>query len=86
MTNWGMTEVGPIAINHVFKDSDEVDTVIDWDDSNGDTLLGTNIHCDIDIIDGELLVRGDICVHPLWINTGDLVEMREGKLIFKGRK
>ena len=36
--------------------------------------------------DDELLVKGDICVYPLWIKTGDLVEMREGKLIFKGRK
>ena len=86
MTNWGMTEVGPIAINHTFRNIGEVNDVIDWDDSSGDTLLGTNIHCDIDIDDGELLVRGDICVYPLWIKTGDLVEMREGRLIYKGRK
>jgi acyl-CoA synthetase (AMP-forming)/AMP-acid ligase II len=86
MSNWGMTEVGPIAINTVFTCVKDIHRKIDWDDSHGDTLLGDECWLETDIQDDELLVKGDICVYPLWIKTGDLVEMREGKLIFKGRK
>ena len=87
MTNWGMTEVGPIAINTIFNSVEDVHRKIDWDDSNGDTLLGDKYWLKTDIQDGELLVRGDICVYPLWIHTGDMVEMRDHKrMVFKGRK
>ena len=80
MANWGMSEVGPCAINHVFR---TIEDVQDLKDEN--TILGTNEYCETKIVDDELYVRGDICVYDDWFATGDLVKRKNGVLYYLGR-
>ena len=84
MTNWGMTEIGPCAINHVFRTVDQVHETIQWDD-NDETLLGTRFYCDHNVINDELIVKGDICVYDNWFNTGDKCGFKFDKMVYKGR-
>ena len=85
MTNWGMTEVGPCAINTVFDSIEKVKQYEANCHSFG-TLLGDTVWCDYKIVNEELYVRGDICVYNDWFKTGDWVDMIDGKLYYFGRK
>jgi acyl-CoA synthetase (AMP-forming)/AMP-acid ligase II len=76
--NWGMTEVGPVAINQKFRSGDMI--------PKENTILGNRTYCDTKIIDGELYVRGDICVYRDWFATGDLVDFDNGTFFYIGRK
>ena len=77
ITNWGMTEVGPVAINQTFNPGDTVKTT--------ETIMGNNTNCDVKIINSELFVQGDICVYDHWMATGDLVDYRDGVYYYLGR-
>lgn len=81
MANWGMSEIGPCAINRVFRNIEDIETVKDEQ-----TILGTLEWCETKIIDSELHVRGDICVYDGWFATGDLVKRQNGILYYIGRK
>lgn len=81
MANWGMTEVGPCAINQVFRTIEDIQRVKDKN-----TILGTNVYCETKVIDSELYVRGDICVYDDWFATGDLVERKGDVLYYLNRK
>ena len=81
MANWGMTEIGPCAINHVFRTIEDVQKLKDEN-----TILGTNEYCETKIIDNELYVRGDICVYDDWFGTGDLVEHKGDVFYYLGRR
>ena len=81
MANWGMSEVGPCAINRVFRNIEDIESVKDEQ-----TILGTLEWCETKIIDSELYVRGDICVYDGWFATGDLVKRQNGVLYYTGRK
>ena len=83
MTNWGMTELGPVAVNTTF---DNIEKVKEYSSLHSAPLLGDVKYCNTRIIDGELHVRGDICVYDDWFATGDLVEEVEGKIYYLGRK
>lgn len=85
MCNWGMTEIGPICINTIF---DNPDQVMEYKHSSikGGTLMGDRYYCDYKIVAGELMVRGDICVYADWYNSRDQVVMNDrGALYFMGR-
>ena len=91
MTNWGMTEIGPCAINTVFDSIDKVEEyrskiVHGIDGQISYPLLGDRFYCDYRIANGELVVKGDICVYDDWFYTGDLVEESKGGLFYRGRK
>jgi acyl-CoA synthetase (AMP-forming)/AMP-acid ligase II len=73
IANWGMSEIGPCAINTVFSDLEYVDAHIAWAPNNL-PILGENMHCLYKIEDGQLHVKGDICIHDGWFATGDLVK------------
>ena len=77
ITNWGMTEVGPVAINQTFNPGDTVNTT--------ETIMGNCVHCDVKIEDNQLFVRGDICVYDDWFATGDLVTYNNGVYYYLGR-
>lgn len=77
ITNWGMTEVGPVAINQTFNPGDTVKTT--------ETIMGNCVHCDVKIEDNQLFVRGDICVYDDWFATGDLVTYNNGVYYYLGR-
>jgi acyl-CoA synthetase (AMP-forming)/AMP-acid ligase II len=86
MTNWGMTEIGPCAINTVF-DSIEIVTSYKEYQLDGMTLLGDTAYCDWKVQDEELFVKGDICVYDDWFATGDLVATNyPGDLYYARRK
>lgn len=85
MCNWGMTEIGPVAINTVFDTPDKVEQYREQAPADG-TLLGDRYFCEYKIVDNELWVRGDACVYKDWFNTHDLVALNEqGALYHLGR-
>lgn len=85
MTNWGMTEIGPCAINTVFDNIEKVNEYKSKCHHSG-TLMGDVIWCEYKIINDELYVRGDICVYDGWFKTGDWVDIVDGKFYYFGRK
>jgi acyl-CoA synthetase (AMP-forming)/AMP-acid ligase II len=86
MCNWGMTEIGPITINTVFDTLDKVKQYREQALADG-SLLGDRYYCEYKIIDGELWVRGDVCVYEDWFNTHDLVALNEqGAMYHLGRR
>ncbi len=78
IVNWGMTEVGPVAINKTFVPDMEVETT--------ETIMGNMAYCDTKIVDGELYVKGDICVYDDWFATGDIVRKEDNDFYYIGRK
>lgn len=82
---WGMTEVGPNTIMHIFNNKKEVDKVRSFTPPNS-TVLGNIIHCDWKI-DGSncLWVKGDSCVYDDWYNTKDQVKILNGCFFYTGR-
>lgn len=91
MTNWGMTEIGPCAINTVFDSVDKVEEyrskiVHGIDGQASLPILGDRFYCDYKVVKGELYVKGDICVYNEWFDTGDMVEFTKECLFYRGRK
>ena len=85
MCNWGMTEVGPIAINTVFDSEEKVLAYMQHAIPEA-TLMGDCYYCDHTIKDNALWIKGDICVYQGWFNTGDKVAMNNaGALYHMGR-
>jgi acyl-coenzyme A synthetase/AMP-(fatty) acid ligase len=86
MCNWGMTEIGPITINTVFDSLDKVHGYREQAPVEG-TLMGDRCYCEYRLIEGELWVRGDLCVYPDWFNSRDRVSANEqGALYHMGRQ
>lgn len=85
MCNWGMTEIGPITINTIFDSLNKVKIYREQALSHG-TLMGDRFYCEYKIQNGELWVRGDVCVYEGWFNTHDRVAMNEqGAMYHLGR-
>ena len=86
MCNWGMSEVGPIAINATFNNMEKVDLYRELTPERCN-IMGDDVVCDVKIKpDGELVVWGELCVYGGEFNTGDLVELHNGVWFYKGRK
>ena len=85
MVNWGMTEIGPCAINTVFKD---LDTVLEFKKRalNG-TLMGNRTYCETKIISNRLHVKGNISVFGNeWFDTKDIVSVnKKNEFYIQGR-
>ena len=78
MVNWGMTEIGPCAINTVFKN---LESVLDYKERaiNG-TLIGDKTYCDTKIRNNKLYVKGNISVfNDVWFDTKDIVALNKNK-------
>lgn len=86
MANWGMTEIGPIAINATYRTKIEVDDAKRRQVKG--TILGNTYYCDYSIINNELYVKGDISVYGnTWYATGDIAARNPlGELFYVGRK
>jgi acyl-CoA synthetase (AMP-forming)/AMP-acid ligase II len=84
MVNWGMSEVGPIAVNSVFEDLDEVEYLKKSAPDNS-TIMGRNKYCHYKIVNGELFVKGDICIYDGWYPTQDQVIVQNDILYYIGR-
>ena len=77
MANWGMSEIGPCAINMTFGDLDRVKE--HKIKSRQKSVLGDTFYVNYKIVGEELYVKGDICVYDDWFATGDLVEKNSYK-------
>ena len=85
IVNWGMTEIGPVAINETIKPSDA--KVKDLKIGKKTlTLMGNKVFSETKIIQDELYVRGDICVYEEWFATGDIVKSENKRFWFHSRK
>ena len=85
MVNWGMTEVGPCAINTVFKDLEKVYEY--KKKAIQGTLMGDISYCDTKIKNGTLHVKGNISVYKNeWFDTKDLVKInKDNHFYIQGR-
>lgn len=84
LANWGMSEVGPIAINTLFRNGDEVAYYRRLCPDNA-TILGNVAACDYKVVDNELWIRGDISIYDDWYATRDRVTVDQGILFYHGR-
>ena len=82
MANWGMTEVGPCAINTVFETLDKVEEY-----KQELTIVGDRFYCDTKVgPDGQLYVKGDISVYgDNWFATKDVVKEENNCYYYKSR-
>ena len=79
--NWGMSEVGPVAINSTYTKLQQF-----YEDMEEDvSVLGKNKFCDVKIVDEELVVRGTISVYKDWFYTGDKVTLKNNKIYYVDR-
>ncbi len=85
MCNWGMTEIGPVAINTIFDSLDKLEHYRQQAPDSG-SLMGDCYYCDYKIENGCLHVKGAICIYPDWFNTQDRVAINsEGAMYHLGR-
>jgi acyl-coenzyme A synthetase/AMP-(fatty) acid ligase len=81
IVNYGMTEAGPIIINHKFSPGDDL-TIF----SQG-VPLGTTAWCQVAVSDGILKLKGSpLIVNNVWFDTGDCVEQYNEWFLYKGRR
>ncbi len=78
IANWGMSEIGPNAIQKVFRPGDEINFT--------GTILGDTEYCETKITNGQLFVKGDICIYNDWMATEDMVYNINGTYYYMGRK
>lgn len=84
VADWGMSEIGPVAINCTFDSMEKVEYIKSLCPDNA-TILGDTKYCDYKIVDGELVVKGDICIYDDWYYTKDKAVEIEGVLFYTGR-
>lgn len=79
--NYGLTQAGPIIINHKFDSSSDLSIF------NKGVVLGSQIWCDYKICDNELLLKGkNISTEQVWLSTDDCIDIVDNFFIYKGRK
>ncbi|MCZ0932995.1 MAG: AMP-binding protein [Oligoflexia bacterium] len=83
IVNYGMTEAGPIILNHSFKSKQEVDKL--YSKINLAHFLGTNCWCDYKITDNELFLSGENVYINNFLKTGDRVRQIDKGFYFMGR-
>lgn len=84
LVNWGMSEVGPIAINTRFDSMEKVKRYKAICPSDA-TILGDVAYCNFKIENNELYVNGEICIYDSWYATKDRVVVRDGIVFYQGR-
>lgn len=79
MITFGMTEAGPPAICHIFKNGDDLSCF------DSGFPVGSHAFCETKIIDGELWLKGDIINREGWFQTGDCFKHENGFYYYTGR-
>lgn len=84
LTNWGMSEVGPIAISTLF---DSIEKTLYYKSlcPADATILGDVASCEVKLVDNELFVRGKISIYDDWYATKDKVVSKQAVLFYQGR-
>jgi acyl-CoA synthetase (AMP-forming)/AMP-acid ligase II len=80
MINYGLTEAGPVVINHEFKKNDGLE-IFDIG-----VPLGTDCWCDYYIDNNELFLNGELVCTESWLATGDCVSIHDNWFVYHGRK
>jgi hypothetical protein len=77
IANWGMSEIGPCAINTKFETLKYVERHTEWA-PNTLPIMGENLNClyKIDYTNDQLYIKSDLCIHNDWFATGDKVELK----------
>jgi long-subunit acyl-CoA synthetase (AMP-forming) len=78
--NYGLTEAGPIIINHTFDINSDL-SIFDKG-----TPLGTKCWVEYKIENRELFLRGSTIHKNGWLATDDCVDIDSNWFIYKGRK
>lgn len=81
--NYGMTEAGPVIINHLFKSTRDVDKM--YSKTNQEHFLGTSCWCDYKIVNNELCLFGENVCSNGFLKTGDKVKQTNIGFYFNGR-
>jgi hypothetical protein len=84
MCNWGMSEIGPVAINSVFRSVQDVEDAKQHTVTFS-TLMGNRFYCDYKLVNNQLYVKGDICIFDDWYDTKDLAYVNNGYMFYTGR-
>jgi len=88
MANWGMTEIGPCAINTTFTPFTKIEDYENYAPEET-TIIGNDFYCDWKVENNQLYVKGDTCIYDDWFATGDIVELKNVHhnpiLYYKGR-
>jgi acyl-CoA synthetase (AMP-forming)/AMP-acid ligase II len=84
LVNWGMSEVGPIAIGTRFNTLEKVQAYKQLCPVDA-TILGDVSYCNFKLVDQELHVAGEICIYDGWYATKDRVIVNDGVLFYQGR-
>jgi acyl-CoA synthetase (AMP-forming)/AMP-acid ligase II len=79
MVNYGLTQAGPIIINHTFTSVKELEIF------NIGIPLGSKIYCDYQINNGELLLKGPCVSSNDWLQTDDCVRLYNSWFLYTGR-
>jgi acyl-coenzyme A synthetase/AMP-(fatty) acid ligase len=79
MINYGLTEAGPIIINHTFSNKEELNIF------NFGVPLGTKSWCETEFYKKELLLKGNCIACNGWLKTGDCVDKKDEWFMYKGR-
>jgi acyl-coenzyme A synthetase/AMP-(fatty) acid ligase len=82
ITNWGMSEIGPLCCYSIFKTEDDLDTIWQLEDK---TCMGNNLIIDAKIVDGEWVVKGQSSIYKDWFYTGDKMFEYNGTYYYDGR-
>jgi len=80
MCNYGLTEAGPIIINHIFSERTELEIF------NQGIPLGDKCWCDFTILNSELILKGKNVHKDGWLHTGDCVHKINDWIFYNGRK
>jgi acyl-coenzyme A synthetase/AMP-(fatty) acid ligase len=80
ISNYGMTEAGPVILNHLYKKGDDLSM------HNAGVILGDTWWCDHKIVSGELYLKGNSVNTDDWLPTGDCVLQKEEWIVYLGRK
>lgn len=80
MINYGLTEAGPIVINHIFKKIEELEIF------KYGVPIGKKCWTEYKIQNCELMLKGNIVCNEEWLPTGDCVDKLGDWFLYKGRK
>jgi acyl-coenzyme A synthetase/AMP-(fatty) acid ligase len=80
--NWGMSEVGPLCINATFRTKEDIEKYKHL----GEYIMGDTFYVDYSVESGgRLFIKSPMCVYNDWFETGDIVELINGVMFYKGR-
>ena len=80
ISNYGLTEAGPIIINHEFTADSDLSIF------EQGVPLGTNAWCQTRIVDGVLWIKGRAVNGYEWFNTGDCISYIDNWFVYRGRQ